>query len=50
VVRIVGDDTDRPTFDAAQRGHHAEAEPAAQLEHGAGVGEAGDHVADLVRA
>ena len=39
VRRVVGDDADRPALDADQRGDHAEAEVAAQLEHRAGVGQ-----------
>ena len=37
--RVVGDDAERPALDARERGHHAGAEAAPQLEHRAGVGE-----------
>ena len=50
VGRVVGEDADGLALDAGQRRHHAEAEVAAQLEHGAGVGEALDDGADVVGA
>ena len=40
VHRVVGDDAERPPLDAGERGDHAGAEPAAQLEHRIGVGTA----------
>ena len=50
VRRVVGDDADRPPLDADQRGHHAAAEVAAQLQHRALVGQRLDDLAHVVDA
>ncbi len=48
VHRVVGDQPYGPTLDADQRGDHAEAEVAPQLEHRTGVGHRLDDLADVV--
>ena len=50
VERVVGDDAERAALDARQRGDHAGAEAAAQLEHRAAVGERLDDRAHVVDA
>ena len=50
VRRVVGDDAERASVHARERGHHAGAEAVAQLEHRALVEERVDHAPDLVDA
>ena len=47
---IVGDQAEGLAFDADQRGNQPRRELAAQLQHAAGVGQAGDDLADVVDA
>ena len=49
MVRIVGDEPERPAFDSYKCGHQADAELAAQLQHRPRVGQNLDHWMNLVR-
>ncbi len=50
VHRIVGDDPDRPSLDARERGDHAASESGPELERRIGVGKHLDRAADVVGA
>ena len=48
--RVVGQQAKRPAFDADQRGNQPRGKRAAQLQHAVGVGQGGDHLADVIHA